>query len=161
MRSKTLTLISQQNKLIKEGNSPPVQKIGTDVPTQSRSKTLNLITKYHEILREQGKDPEQPEDPNTTQAPDPSQDIQNNTVPTPEETMPLTSEGEEKYISDLVDAALFEPSAEEANTLLNLQSVMQMKRFTNAREEVLPLVLGIISPSTQGGNLKKTLNTIK
>jgi hypothetical protein len=44
--------------------------------------------------------------------------------------------------------------------LLNLQNVMQMKRFKNAREDVLPLVLSIISSETQGGDLKKNLSEI-
>jgi hypothetical protein len=37
---------------------------------------------------------------------------------------------------------------------------MQMKRFTNAREEVLPMVLSLIRSETGGGDLKKDLNTI-
>lgn len=120
------------------------------------SKTLKLIDKYLRVIKEQGEDPNMQVDPNAgaeQAAPVPE-------APEPQEEMPLTSEAEEKYISDLVDAALFEPSAEEAKTLLNLQNVMQMKRFTNAREEVLPLVLSIISPETQGGDLKKSLNKL-
>jgi len=129
-----------------------------------KSKTLQLINRYHRLLNEQG------EDPNMQQPPmegDPNQQPQNvqdvvdpNAETGEEETMPLTSQGEEKYIADLVDAALFEPSAEDARTLLNLQNVMQMKRFKNAREEVLPLVLSIISSETQGGDLKKNLSEI-
>jgi hypothetical protein len=72
----------------------------------------------------------------------------------------MTSVGEDKYIADLIDAALFEPSPEQSSTLLNLQSVMQMKKYTNAREEILPSILGIISASTSGGDLKKQLNKI-
>jgi hypothetical protein len=127
-----------------------------------KSKTLQLINKYHRLLKEQG------EDPNMQQMEqDPSQqpeDVQGAVDPTAEapqeETMPLSSQGEDKYIADLVDAALFEPSAEDARTLLNLQNVMQMKRYKNAREEVLPLLLSIISSETQGGDLKKDLNNI-
>jgi hypothetical protein len=129
-----------------------------------KSKTLQLINRYHRLLNEQG------EDPNMQQPPmegDPNQQPQNvqdvvdpNAETGEEEIMPLTSQGEEKYIADLVDAALFEPSAEDARTLLNLQNVMQMKRFKNAREEVLPLVLSIISSETQGGDLKKNLSEI-
>jgi len=119
-----------------------------------QSKTLKLIDGYMKIIEEGGEMP----DPNQ----DPSQDVQNVTQPAPEAqgTMPLSSAGEDKYISDLIDAALFEPSPEQANTLLNLQSQMQMKKYTNAREEILPSILGIISASTSGGNLKKQLNQI-
>jgi hypothetical protein len=123
-----------------------------------KSKTLQLINNYHRLLNEQGVDPnaQMPEmDTEMGQGAPPQEP-----APEPQEEMPLTSEAEEKYIADLVDAALFEPSAEEARTLLNLQNVMQMKRFTNAREEVLPLILSIISSETQGGDLKKDLNTL-
>ncbi len=73
----------------------------------------------------------------------------------------MTSEGENQYIADLIDAALFEPSSEEAQTLLNLQSVMNLKRYTNAREEVLPTVLGIIRSSSDANELKKGLNDLQ
>ena len=119
------------------------------------SKTLKLIRQFHEALEDGGQ--EQPQqDPNAQ----PSPDATENPEPTPEETMPMTSEGENQYISDLVDAALFAPSAEDAQTLLNLQSVMKLKRFTNAREEVLPTILSIISSSTQAKDLKSDLNNI-
>jgi hypothetical protein len=83
-----------------------------------------------------------------------------NDAPDPANTMPLTPEGEDQYISDLIDAALFEPSSEDANTLLNLQSVMKLHKYTNSREEVLPTVLSIIGSSTQAGNMKQDLNSI-
>jgi hypothetical protein len=114
------------------------------------SKTLKLIRDYHNLLNEADGDMEQP----TPEAPQPE------TAPAPPEELPITSELENDYISNLIDAALFEPSSQEANTLLNLQSVMQMKRFTNARDEVLPVVLAIISKSTDNGDLRKQLNTI-
>lgn len=77
--------------------------------------------------------------------------------PDPANTMPLTPEGEDQYISDLIDAALFEPSSEDASTLLNLQSVMKLDRYTNSREEILPTVLSIIGSSTQAGDLKQNI----
>ena len=126
-----------------------------------KSKTLQLIKNYHRLLKEQDEDP--------NMSPDPSQgapeDVQGVVDPSAgeaptEDTMPLTSQAEDKYIADLVDAALFEPSAEDARTLINLQNVMQMKRYKNAREEVLPLVLSLISSETQGGDLKKELNQL-
>jgi hypothetical protein len=115
------------------------------------SKTLKLIGTYTRMLKEAGEMPDQV---------DPSQDVQNVTEPSPQETMPMSSAGEDKYISDMIDAALFEPSTEQANTLLNLQSAMQMKKYSNAREEILPSILAIISSSTSGGDLKRQLNEI-
>jgi hypothetical protein len=119
-----------------------------------QSKTLKLINGFLKIIKEEG------EMPDMNQG-DPSGDVQDQTAaPTTQETMPMSSAGEDKYIADMIDAALFEPSPEQANTLLNLQSLMQMKKYTNAREEILPSVLGIISASTSGGDLKKQLNKI-
>ena len=121
-----------------------------------KSKTLTFIDHYLKIIREQGEMPdmaqEQPPAPQEGSQPAPDAPAQ--------ETMPLSSAGEDKYISDMIDAALFEPSPEQSNTLLNLQSQMQMKKYTNAREEILPSVLGIISSSTSGGDLRKQLNKI-
>lgn len=114
------------------------------------SKTLKLIRQFHEALDGQE------QDLNAQMSPD----VTENPQPTPEETMPMTSEGENEYIDDLIDAALFEPSAEDAQTLLNLQSVMKLKRFTNAREEVLPTILSIIRSSTEAKDLKTDLNNI-
>lgn len=121
------------------------------------SKTLKYINKYLTLL-EQGEDPQA--DPNAQAGQPPAGDVQDVVEPVPEETMPLTSEGENEYIANLIDAALFEPSAEEANILLNLQSVMAMKKFTNAREEVLPTVLSIISSSTGNNRLKQGMDKI-
>ena len=127
-----------------------------------KSKTLQLINQYHRLIKEQGEDPNMQQDPNMDQ--EQPQDVQGAVDPSAgdagEEELPLTSQGEDKYIADLIDAALFEPSAEDARTLLNLQNVMQMKRYKNSREEVLPLVLSLISSETQGGDLKKSLNSI-
>jgi len=123
-----------------------------------KSKTLQLINRYHRLIREQGEDPSMEQDPNAMEQPQDAVDP--NAGGAGEEELPLTSQGEDKYIADLIDAALFEPSAEDARTLLNLQNVMQMKRYKNAREEVIPLVLSLISSETQGGDLKKSLNSI-
>jgi hypothetical protein len=128
------------------------------------SKTLKLIRQYHRILKEQGEDlnvyPTM--DPNAGQQapPDAPQSVVDNPEPPPEDTMPLSSKGENDYISYLIDAALFEPSPEEANELSNLRSVMDLKRFKNAREEIKPKVLGIINPSTTDHILKKALNKV-
>ena len=116
-----------------------------------RSKTLKMIEDYEKLLREQGE--EQQVDPNAQAG------QESPPVPT-EDVMPLTSQDEDQYISNIVDAALFAPSPEEAKTLRNLQSVMQMKRYKNSREEILPMVLSIISPKSAEGSLKKDLNEI-
>ena len=118
-----------------------------------KSKTLRLINGYLKIIKEEGEMP----DAGQGQPPAPAQAAPEAPA---QETMPMSSAGEDKYISDMIDAALFEPSPEQANTLLNLQSQMQMKKYSNAREEILPSVLGIIAASTSGGDLKKQLNKI-
>jgi hypothetical protein len=124
------------------------------------SKTLKLIDNYLKIIAEQGEDPSMQQEQPMEQPQDVQDAVDPNAGSTEDETMPLTSQGEDKYIADLIDAALFEPSSEEATTLLNLQNVMQMKRFKNAREEVLPLLLSIISSETQAGDIKKDLSSI-
>lgn len=128
-----------------------------------KSKTLQLINHYHRLLKEQGEDPNMPSFDGGAPS-QPPQDVQDVVDPNSpeggEEELPMTSQGENSYISNLIDAALFEPSAEEARTLLNLQNVMQLKRYKNAREEILPLVLSLISSESQSGDLKKDLNNI-
>jgi hypothetical protein len=126
------------------------------------SKTLSLFKQYHQILKEQGEqqpDPSQEQQFDTTGGQSP--DINDNPAPEPPEDMPMTSEGENQYISDLIDAALFSPSAEDSKTLQNLQSVMKLKRFTNAREEVLPTILNIIRPETDANNVRTSLDKIQ
>jgi hypothetical protein len=127
-----------------------------------KSKTLQLINSYHRLIKEQGEDPNAQQDPSMAQ--EQPQDVQGMVDPNAgdagEEELPLTSQGEDKYIANLIDAALFEPSAEDARTLLNLQNVMQMKRYKNSREEVLPMVLSLISSETQSGDIKKDLSRL-
>lgn len=117
-----------------------------------KSKTLKLLSHYEKLILEQGE--EQP-DPNAQE-----QDPSMAQAPPTEDVMPLTSQDEDNYISSLIDAALFAPSPEEAKTLSNLQNVMSMKRYKNSREEVLPMVLSIISPKTNDAGLKRELNKI-
>ena len=124
-------------------------------------KTLELLNHYNTLL-EQGQDPSQPPvDPSAGGQPQDAQDVVDpNASPASEEELPMTSQGENQYIADLIDAALFAPTPEEARTLLNLQNVMQTKRFTNAREEVLPLVLSLITSKTTESDLKNKMNDI-
>ena len=128
-----------------------------------KSKTLQLINHYNRLLKEGGNDQnplqDAPGQPSDQQQP---QDVQDVTEPasSEQETEPLTSQGEDEYISNLINATLFKPSAEDAKTLMNLQNVMQLKRYTNAREEVLPMVLSIINSETQSSQLKQTLSSL-
>lgn len=123
-----------------------------------KSKTLNIIKNCRRIISEQG---EIPEDPSQLEGGDAEMGVTDVADPTPQQEVPLTSEGEEQYIKDLIDAALFEPSSDDAKTLTDLQGVMNTKSFTNAREEVLPIILNIIRPSTEGNDLRKELNSIQ
>jgi hypothetical protein len=126
-------------------------------------KTLKLIAHYHKILREQAEEmPENPENPEEfdTSGGESPEDVLDNPEEMPQEEMPMTSEGENQYISDLIDAALYEPTSEDARLLTNLQSVMKMKKFTNAREEILPTILNVIRPATEENDIRDDLNQI-
>lgn len=123
------------------------------------TKTSKVFAHYEKVLKEQGEQVPQPEegfDSTGGQSPDVTQNV----APQPQEEVPMTSEGEEKYIADLIDAALFEPSSEDARTLTNLQGVMKLKKYTNAREEILPLILNIIRPSTESNDLRAGLDSL-
>lgn len=123
------------------------------------SKTLKLIEQYKQkLLREQGELPPADEF-NTTDQGDVT-DVNNDMGDENQDEVPMTSRGEDQYISDMVDAALFEPSSDDAAILSNLQSVMKMKKYNNAREEILPVLLNIIRPSTGASQLRGQLNDI-
>ena len=117
-------------------------------------KTIQLIERYHRLLKEQGEQ-EQEQAPDEEQGFDTAgaEEEMPQEEPIPEE-VPMTSEGEERYIADIIDAALFEPASDDAQLLLNLQSMMKMKKYQNARDEVLPAVLNIIKPSTEGSDIR-------
>lgn len=124
-------------------------------------KTRATFAHYTRVLREQGEQvPPEGEFDSTGGQPPASPDVTDNVVAQPDEQVPMTSEGEEKYIADLVDAALYQPSSEDVAALTNLQSVMQMKKFTNAREEILPRVLNIIRPSTESSDIRSSLDKL-
>lgn len=112
-----------------------------------KSKTLALFEQYEDELQ----NPESEVDVTEveTGAPSPEKEI-----------MPMTSEGENEYISNMIDAALFEPSPEDANTLNDLRSMMDLKQFTNAREEVLPTILNVIRPSTESSTIRNDLDDV-
>lgn len=124
------------------------------------SKTLNLIQNYGKVILEQG---EEEMDPEMMEGGDEQMDVTDVQDPSQEMTqqeVPLTSEAEEQYIRDLVDAALYQPSSEDSKTLSDLQGVINTKNYTNAREEILPIVLNIIRPSTEGSGLRDELDQI-
>jgi hypothetical protein len=132
---------------------------GKDMNQMLLHRTSKVFDYYERILKEQGEQtlaPDQQFDTSGGQSPD----VTENPAPQPQEEVPMTSEGEEKYIADLIDAALFEPSSEDARTLTNLQGVMRMKRYTNAREEILPLILNIIRPSTESSDIRDGLDNL-
>ena len=121
------------------------------------SRTLRLIEGYMKVLKEDAGNPEMAE-MGSALPPEGGGDVTENPAPdASQDQMPMTSEGENEYIANLIDAALFSPSPEDAKTLNDLQGAMKLKRYTNAREEILPIVLGIIQPSTSGGDLKSSL----
>jgi len=121
-------------------------------------KTLQLIERYHRLLKEQGEEQPMPDEEQGFDTAAAEQEMPQE-EPIPEE-LPMTSEGEERYIADIIDAALFEPDSDDAQLLLNLQSVMKMKKYENARDEVLPTVLNIIRPSSEGSDIRDSLNNI-
>jgi hypothetical protein len=122
------------------------------------SKTLNLINRYRRVLKEQGELPPADEfntvPQDATEAPDPN-------AAAAGEEVPMTSEGEDEYIANLIDAALFEPSPEDAKTLTDLQGIVKMKKYNNAREEILPILLNIIRPSTESNNIRQSLDKVQ
>lgn len=128
--------------------------------TNMKSKTLKLIDQYLSIINEQDANQDPNAQPEMEQPQDVQQAVDPNAQETGDTTMPLTSQGEDGYISMLIDAALYKPSPEEEKSLLNLQNVMQMKRYENAREEVLPSILTIIVKETQANSLRNNLNKI-
>jgi hypothetical protein len=123
-------------------------------------KTLKLINHYQRVLKEQAEEEMNPEGQDPEFDTSGGEDVLDNPEPVESETMPLTSEGEDRYIADMIDAALFEPSSEDARILQNFQSVMKMKRYKNAREEILPNLLNIIRPSTEENDIRDNLNNV-
>ena len=128
-------------------------------------KTLKLIENYKRILLEQGEEGMSPEEMQGMQGMEgqegmEGQDVTEMPEEPMQEEMPFTSESENQYIEDLIDAALYEPSSEDAKTLTDLQGIVKMKKFTNAREEILPTLLKIIRPSTEDNDIRGELNNI-
>jgi hypothetical protein len=104
-----------------------------------KSKTIKLINRYARLLREQGEDPS-----DSQQAEDPPLEEEPVEEDVPEEDVPPTSQAEDRYVQYLIDAALFIPSPTQHKTLNNLQSIVNMKQYKNARQEILPFVLPMI-----------------
>lgn len=123
-------------------------------------KTLNLIEHYKRIILEQGEEEMQQMGGEMEGQEGMEGDVTEMPEELPQEEMPFTSESENQYIEDLIDAALYEPSSEDSKTLTDLQGIVKMKKFTNAREEILPTLLTIIRPSTEGNDIRGELNNI-
>ena len=121
-------------------------------------KTEHLFKKYFKILNENSNQDVNPEDGFETDGNLDVTDVQDTSVES--DIVPMTSEGENQYIKDLIDAALFVPTSQESKTLTDLQSIMTMKKFQNARDEILPLILDIIKPSTENSEISHELNQI-
>lgn len=124
------------------------------------SKTLQLINRYRKVLVEQGGLPPADEFNTSPQEGDVT-DMQDPNADANQEEIPMTSEGEEEYISNLIDAALFEPSPTDAKTLTDLQSIVKMKKYNNAREEILPVILNIIRPATDSNSIRQSLDNVQ
>lgn len=124
-------------------------------------KTTSLFRLYHKVLKEQLDQPQEDGQFDSTAGQEPvSPDVTENPTGETDEQMPMTSAGEDKYIADLIDAALFEPSSEDATLLSNLQSAMKMKKYKNAREEILPTILNIIRPETESSDIRSSLDKL-
>jgi len=123
-------------------------------------KTLKLMNHYLRVLREQDEEGMEEMDEFDTSGGEEMEGVLDNPEPVDDEMMPLSSEGENQYIADLIDAAMYEPTSDDARLLQNLQSVMKMKRFKNAREEILPTILNIIRPATDESDIRDGLDDI-
>ena len=123
-------------------------------------KTLKLIDHYYRILREQ--DEQNPEDVQEfdTTGGEAGADVMDDPEQVSQEQVPLTSQAENNYISHLISAALFEPTPEEKRILQNFESDMKMKRFKNARDEILPSILALIKPVTDEVEIADDLNKL-
>jgi hypothetical protein len=123
-------------------------------------KTLKLINHYYRILREQ--DEQNPEDVQEfdTSGGEAGADVLDDPEQVSQEEIPLTSVAENGYISELISAALFEPTPEEKRILQNLESAMNMKRFKNAKDEILPTILALIKPVTDEVEIADDLNKL-
>jgi hypothetical protein len=123
-------------------------------------KTLKLMNHYLRVLKEQGEEGMEGTEEFDTSGGEEMDGVTDMAEPVEDEMMPLSSEGENQYIADLIDAAMYEPTSDDARVLQNLQSVMKMKRFKNAREEILPTILNIIRPSTEESDIRDGLDDI-
>lgn len=127
-----------------------------------KSKTLSIINKYKRELLEQA-------DPNASPEGEVPMGDPAAAAPAEEaepQTLQMTSDAEDTYISTIIDAALFEPSTvtpEQRRALLDVQEIMMNKSasgVTNAREEVLPVVMAIISGESDQKGFKKKMNAV-
>lgn len=117
-----------------------------------RSKTLNLINHYYKIIKEQDENGLPPE--NMESSP-------NNVEPDNQDTMPLTSQGENELIKIMVDAAIFAPNADQSKELMDMQSLIQTKKVTNLREDILPRILSMLPSIEERKTIPPVINNIE
>lgn len=124
-----------------------------------KSKTLSLIAKYQRELLEQV-DPNAPQEEVPTEdpaAPAPAPEAQEPVV------LQMTSDAEDDYIRLIIKAALSAPNDNDRRALLTLQEIMRDKEkagVTNARTEVLDIVLPIIQSDTNDDTLRSQMNEV-
>lgn len=116
-----------------------------------KSKTLSIIKNQIKIIKEQDE-----QDPNAAPQPEDAT-VPPTSTPEPAPELPFTSEVENDYIAAIIDAALFEPNSEQKMTLSNFQSMMDLKKFKNARDEILPSIIGIIWPESSSKDIRNDL----
>lgn len=132
-----------------------------------KSKTLQLIERYYRIIEQDEQDPNAvmetpPEAPPEAQAPE---------APAPEqETVPLSSQAEIRYIEDVVLAALMEPkpSGDDRIALENFLDLLKrpdaIKRINGtgktAKDIYQTQILPIIRPAQEGQELRDNLDSI-
>jgi len=124
-------------------------------------KTLKLMNHYLRVLREQGEEGMEEMDEFDTSGGEEMEGVLDNPEPVQDEIIPFTSQGENQYVSDLIDAAMYKPSATDADILQNLKSVMKMKgNEINVRDEILPTIRRIIQISSDESDIRDRLDDI-
>lgn len=127
------------------------------------SKTLKLIDHYYKVLREQD------EQDVPMEQPDPSAAMPPEAPEMSQETVPLSSPAEIRYMEDVVLAALMEPpSGDDRITLENILDLLRnpdnIKKIQGSGQTAKDLyqnqVLPIIRPAQQGVEIRDNLNTI-
>lgn len=131
-----------------------------------KSKTLQLIERYQSILEQDEQNPEA----GMEQAPQEGQEPAPEMPPEePQETIPLSSPAELRYIEDVVLAALMEPpNSDDRAALENVLDLIRrpdnLKRIQGSGQTAKDLyqskVIPIIRPAQQGENIRDNLDQL-